>query len=112
MRIQEPVAHIKKLCRKLGSQYSIKVIDLEPVIYRDFHNGYDVEVSGLNHNSDRARTTIYLWKDKSEIVRTLERVEQEKLGQAVEELYRGVGDCKSLQHTRAETVAQPYANFR
>lgn len=91
MRTQKPVQHIKKLCRELGSQYSIKTIDLEPVIYRDFYNGYDIEVSGLNHNSDRARATIYLWKDKRVIVDRLDRVEQGQIGQAVEKLYRGVG---------------------
>lgn len=89
MIVQEPVPHLKELCKKLGSQYSIKVIDLEPVIYRDFHNGYEVEVSGLNQSSDTARATIYLWKDKKRIVRTLERVEQKRIKEIVEELYKG-----------------------
>lgn len=91
MRTQEPVEHIKKLCRELGNQYSIKVIDLEPVIYRDFYNGYDIEISGVNQNRPTARATIYLWKDKREIVRTLWKVPQDGIADAVEELRQGVG---------------------
>lgn len=91
MKPQKPVAHIWKLCSELGSQYRVEIIDLEPVIYRDFHNGYDVEISGVNRNSGTARATIYLWRDKRRIVKTLENVEQARIGQAVEELYRGVG---------------------
>lgn len=85
------VRNMDRLCRELGSQYSVKVIDMEPVIYRDFLNGYDVEISGLYQKSKRARSNVYLWKDGRQIVRTLYGVEQAELGQKVEELRQAVG---------------------
>ncbi len=40
-----PTSTQRKLCRSLGPDYEIKLFDLEYVIYRDFHNGFDIEVS-------------------------------------------------------------------
>lgn len=102
--IVKPGERLKQLCKEMGNQYSIKVIDLEPVIYRDFHNGYDVEISGLNRNSSRTRATIYLWKDKREIVRTLEKVKQEQLVQTVESLYKWTKD--GAKQTAGQTTGQ------
>ena len=36
-----PTSTQRKLCRSLGPDYEIKLFDLEYVIYRDFHNGFD-----------------------------------------------------------------------
>lgn len=51
--------HMKELCDELGKEYSIKIIDGEWVIYRDFHNGYDVEISGTNTTNSKNRVTIF-----------------------------------------------------
>lgn len=85
-----PTKRLKTLCKELGAKYRIAVIDLEPVIYRDFHNGFDVEVSGLNHNSTKLKADIYIWKDKAQIVGRLCGVEPERIDEAVETLYSRV----------------------
>ena len=42
----------------LGCNYSVKVIDYEPCIYRKISNDYDIEISGL-HNKNKS-FTIYV----------------------------------------------------
>lgn len=54
--------HLKELCKELGKEYSIEIIDGEWVIYSDFHNGYDVEISGVNTTGSRKRVTIFCGK--------------------------------------------------
>ena len=49
------------LCRSLGPDYRILYIDLERCIYRDFGNGFDVEISGTHTTSNRKTATVYLW---------------------------------------------------
>lgn len=48
MRMKPLSRHLKSLCRQLGPEYRVTVIDLEYVINRDFGNGYDIEISGVN----------------------------------------------------------------
>lgn len=64
MRMKPLSRHLKSLCRQLGSEYRVAVIDLEYVINRGFSNGYDIEISGVNTSKTAASATIYLWKDK------------------------------------------------
>lgn len=49
---------IEEVLRELGNEYSIRVIDLERVIYRDF-GSFDIEVSGLGRR--KFGCTIYVW---------------------------------------------------
>ena len=83
----KPCKHMKDLCKELGPDYSIRMIDLEQVIYCDFGNGYDVEISRMNNSSLKKRASIYLWKDASRIVETVHDVPQCDIGDRVEELY-------------------------
>lgn len=53
-----PTSTQRKLCRSLGPDYEIKLFDLEYVIYRDFHNGFDIEVS---RTAGKGRCDVYLW---------------------------------------------------
>ena len=43
---------------ELGAEYSVRVIDKECVVYRDF-GAFDVEISGLD--THRAGCTVYVW---------------------------------------------------
>lgn len=53
---------LKKLKREMGEDYSIKCIDLEWCLYRDFGNGFDVEISNVNHHANSKQpATLYLW---------------------------------------------------
>lgn len=52
---------IRALCKSLGVDYRVTTIDLERVIYRDFGNGFNVEISGMHTSSMKKKATIYLW---------------------------------------------------
>ncbi len=74
------------LCNSLGKNYKIRTIDLESVIYRDFGNGFNVEVSGTHTLSERKRATIYLWFGTTVIVKIRKEVLRGNIGDVVEEL--------------------------
>ena len=76
----------QKLCSELGAEYCIRIIDLEPVIYRDFGNGYNVEISGMCTTSCRKRATIFLWCGGRYIEKTVYNVSRSDIGDRVEEL--------------------------
>ena len=84
--------HIKELCAELGLEYSIRMLDAEMVIYRSFGNGFDVEISGVNTESRRARAAIYLWdmRNGQQIVKRLDDVPQVDIGDRVNELLHGL----------------------
>ena len=74
MNISKPSQHMKSLCKELGPEYRITVIDLSQVIYRDFGNGFDLEISGVNTSSLRKRATLYLWHDKNRMIKIVKSV--------------------------------------
>ena len=49
---------IQELCDSLGGDYKVQDIDLETCIYRDFGNGFDVEISGVYTTSQKKKATI------------------------------------------------------
>lgn len=59
--VKSPTKKLKEICKKLGSEYAVRLFDLEQVIYRDFGNGYDLEISGLNNNKKEFNATIFVW---------------------------------------------------
>lgn len=81
---------LKDLCKSLGKDYTITTIDLERVIYRDFGNGFNVEVSGVHTSKADKLAMLYLWHGNSApdclIVRTVHDVPRGKIGDVVEEL--------------------------
>lgn len=85
--VASPTVHMKKLCIELGPDYRIANIDLERVIYRDFGNGYDVEISGVNTSSQRKKARIYLWKDQTRIIKIIENVPESDIGAHVGRLH-------------------------
>lgn len=52
---------LQELQKVLGSNYSIQTVDEESVLYRDFGNGFNVEVSGCSQTNTKNPATIYLW---------------------------------------------------
>ncbi len=78
--VKQPTTQMRQLCKSLGDQYRITIIDLERVINRDFGNGYDVEISNMNTTSLRKKARIYLWKDKKRIVDRVYDVPREDIG--------------------------------
>lgn len=49
------------LCKKLGKEYVIRNIDFERCIYRDFGNGFSVEISCTHTTSTSTPATLYFW---------------------------------------------------
>ena len=75
------------LCKKLGKDYHICYIDLERCIYRDFGNGFNLEISCTHTISKRKKAKLYLWFGECFIVRKVYGVAQEDIGTVAEELY-------------------------
>ena len=71
---------INNLCKSLGSEYKVCTIDLERVIYRDFGNGFNVEISGVHTTSAKRKATLYLWFGEKQgeccIIKTVREVPQ------------------------------------
>lgn len=82
---------LRALCKQLGPEYSIRSIDYERCIYRDFGNGFNVEVSGVHTASLKKLATIYLWYGDTQpdcmIVRSESKVPRDKIGETVNMLY-------------------------
>lgn len=81
--------NIKEDLELLGAKYCEKVIDLERCVYRDFGNGYDIEISGLDNKKRNPKVTIYLWckKERVEIVKSVSDVDMKDVHSEVEKLY-------------------------
>lgn len=108
---------LQELKEALGENYTIRVIDLEECLYRDFGNGFNVEISGCSQANHKRFATLYLWwGDKystCRIVKTVRNVERDakEIGEIVE-LFRGYSDnliargydgCKEVRrHDRQE----------
>ncbi len=75
------------LCKSLGKEYRTCYIDFERVIYRDFGNGFNVEISGTHTSSQKRPATIYLWLGNSCIAKSVQQIPRDDIGVAVEELY-------------------------
>lgn len=88
MRMQPVNPQLRKLCRQLGSDYEITIIDLEHVIRRNLGKGYDLEISGVNTSSLKRKATLYVWKDKKHIVEKIHRVSRDDIGSIADKLYQ------------------------
>lgn len=84
---------IQQLLQELGDQYRIMRIDFELCIYRDFGNGFDLEIGGVSHTARKCPATLYLWymgeKYRPLNVKTVHDVERsaEAIHATAEELY-------------------------
>lgn len=52
---------LRELKLTLGDKYTIKSIDWEKCLYRDFGNGFNVEISGCSRANRKGSATLYLW---------------------------------------------------
>ena len=84
---------LKELKLALGDRYRILSIDWEKCLYRDFGNGFNVEISGCSRANRKGPATLYLWFGEHAynwlIVKTVHDVGRsaEAISEAVEELY-------------------------
>lgn len=54
---------LPELKKALGENYSIRTIDLEKCLYRDFGNGFNVEISGCSR-ANRKCPAIFLIRER------------------------------------------------
>lgn len=59
MKNKAPTIH--QLRKQLGPEYRICSIDFERCLYRDFGNGFNVEISGANPRRKSQKVSLYLW---------------------------------------------------
>ena len=84
---------LPELKKALGANYSICTIDLEKCLYRDFGNGFNVEISGCSRANRKCPATLYFWYgDRAPdciIVKTVRDVGRsaEAIDEAVEQLF-------------------------
>ena len=83
---------IEQFKKDLGKEYSIKYIDSERCLFRDFGNGFDVEISQCNRTryNQNKKAIIYLWyKERPKIVKVIQDVGRNAsaINEAVEELH-------------------------
>ena len=92
--IMEKNPTIKQLKKQFGYKYRIMYMDLALCLYRDFGNGFDVEIYGVSDNMRNSPVTLYLWygdKEKGFInIKRVKNIEHnaEAIHTAVEELYK------------------------
>ena len=60
--------YIHRLCSCMGDAYQVVWFDFENVIYRDFKNGYEIEISGLANKKRNKIAHLYRWKNRSRVV--------------------------------------------
>ena len=104
MENKAPTIH--QLQKQLGAEYRIYTIDLERCLYRDFGNGFNVEISGANSRRKGQKLTLYLWYgDKAPsciIVKTVRDVE--RTAEAI------VGEVDSLKDYSDSLILHGYNN--
>ena len=76
----------QSLCESLGEEYSIRNIDFENCIYRDFGNGFNVEISGTYTLNVKNPATIYLWLGEEYMVKSVKHVAHPDIKTVVDEL--------------------------
>lgn len=95
---------LKELKLILGEKYTIRSIDWEKCLYRDFGNGFNVEISGCSRANRRSSSTLYLWFSSTLydclIVKTVHDI-----GRSVEEI--GVA-CDALYEYSQSLIAHGY----
>ena len=82
---------LRALVKELGEDYCIRTIDLEPCPYRDFGNGFNVEVSGMYTTGKKKTATIYLWYGDngpaSLLITEVSGIPRDRIASAVDKLY-------------------------
>ena len=82
---------LRSLRRQLGADYHIRTIDFEKCLYRDFGNGFNVEISGMHTSRQDKTATLYLWIGDNPpscmIVETVHNVMRDDIGKVTDELF-------------------------
>ncbi len=70
---------IKETLMYLGEPYVIRTIDLEEVIYTEFKNRINIEISGLNlPNKPNFNCHIYVWSPYRQVIEQIDNVKSKE----------------------------------
>lgn len=103
---------LPELKKAMGKEYQIRVIDLEKCLYRDFGNGFNVEVSGVSRANRKGPATLYLWFGDTSpgciIVKTVHDVGRSaaEIGKAMEELLEYSNSLIASGYTDRDSLFQ------
>ena len=86
--ISKREAQLRAICDSLGNQYSALNIDCESCIFRDFGNGFNVEISLSAALNDTNPTAVYLWLGEEYMVKSVKLRSNSDIKDAVDELYK------------------------
>lgn len=95
---------LRALCKSLGKKYRICTIDFERVIYRDFGNGFNVEISGVHNCKADKPAIIYLWFGNALTVRTVHDVDRSAIGNTVDDLYEYTQELVQKGYTDRDSL--------
>lgn len=84
--------NVKRVLEELGENYSMASVDYPPTedVYRDFHNGIDVEIL-VPYYRRNLEVSVFIWKDKREIIERAFDVPLNQLKGTLEQMYRQLG---------------------
>lgn len=96
--MESKVQSIRELKKQLGKDYKICTIDLERCLYRDFGNGFNVEISSVSTRRKSSKATLYLWYGTKApsciIVKTVHDVE--RTAKAIDEAVNNLKDYSNV----------------
>ncbi len=84
--------NVKRVLEELGENYSMASVDYPYTedVYRDFQNGIDVEIL-VPYNKRNLEVSVFIWKDKREIIERAFDVPLSRLKETLELMYRKLG---------------------
>ena len=76
--MQKLTGLIEEVVDVLGKQYTLLQIDDSWCIYRDFGNGYDVEINMEKTRKNTLNATVYVWhiKDKLKVIERIDDIKE------------------------------------
>ncbi len=101
----KPTPQMRKLCKSLGENYRMGIIDFGNVIIRDLNDKYDVEIGNVDCYSEKREADIYVWYGKRCLVETIYKVPRDQIAVVVDELYN---KYKDIHHNVINRPLNPY----
>ena len=101
MKIPKRMQSLIDLRDAIGGDSEVTVIDFENVVRTDFHNGFDVEVSGGFTLDKTKELHVYLWFMKSMIVLPCVHATREEVPEVV----------RQMEYYTRQLIKDGHANF-
>lgn len=97
---------LKELEQTLGGDYCIRTIDMEKCLYRDFGNGFNVEVSCVSRANSNKKAILYLWFGDEQFSCVMVKM-LPGVGRSAQQIHRAV---ESLREYSEQLLAAGYTD--